>query len=197
MPPSAPVDDQARFRALFDDYYRSVYRFFEKRGFTADECQDLAQDTFLRAHRGWARFRGEAQASTWLFQIAANTYVKEIKRRSAGKRTGTEVSLTAGTGHDYGLLLAETLEDAGQHQPLEQLLDRERLSVVRDAVAALPDQMQRCVLLRVRQGLGNGEIATVLQLSPQTVKAHLFQARRRLKAALAAFAEDTATARRG
>jgi RNA polymerase sigma-70 factor (ECF subfamily) len=55
------------FRLIFDRYYRSVYRFFEKRGFSTEECQDLTQETFLRVYKGMATFRGEARFETWLF----------------------------------------------------------------------------------------------------------------------------------
>lgn len=181
---ATPPDGPEGFQQLFERQYRPIFRFFERRGFAVDSCHDLAQETFLRAYRGWEGFRGDANRTTWLFQIATNTFVKEIKRRKADKRSGTEISLSIDDPSELESLLGEAQEDEGR-QPLDRVLGRERLADANAVVASLPDQMRTCLLLRVRQGLSNKEIATVLQVSAQTVKAHLFQARRRLKAALA------------
>lgn len=60
------------FRTLFDRFYWPLFRFFEHRGFSTEECQDLIQETFLRVYRGIEAFRGEARWEHWLFRIAAN-----------------------------------------------------------------------------------------------------------------------------
>jgi len=64
--------------------------------------------------------------------------------------------------------------------PGEELLRQERARLVRTAIDQLPEQMRRCLVLRVYQDLRYREIAAVLRLSPETVKVHFFQARRRL-----------------
>lgn len=176
-----PASDRAAFRALFESYYPAVHRYFEKRGFSADEALDLAQETFLRAYRGWSSFRGEAQASTWVYRIAANTYYKELRRRGAEKRAAPEVSLSTPSSPELESLL-ESLSDERARDPLADTLRRERLGLLASAVAALPDQMRTCLELRIQRGYSNRQIAALLKISDQTVKAHLFQARKRLKA---------------
>ncbi|HET9227707.1 MAG TPA: sigma-70 family RNA polymerase sigma factor, partial [Thermoanaerobaculia bacterium] len=81
------------FRTLFDRFYWPLFRFFEHRGFSTEECQDLIQETFLRVYRGIEAFRGDARWEHWLFRIAANTAIKALRHRAAAKRAGREVPL--------------------------------------------------------------------------------------------------------
>ena len=81
------------FRTLFDRFYWPLFRFFEHRRFSAEECQDLIQETFIRVYRGIEAFRGESRWEHWLFRIAANTAIKALRHRAAAKRAGQEVPL--------------------------------------------------------------------------------------------------------
>ena len=193
MTDPAPPDRQA-FRALFERHYQGVHRYFEKRAFSADEALDLTQEVFLRAYRGWASFRGEASTATWIYSIAANTFYKEVRRRAADKRSAHEVSLSTPVG-DSLEQLAEAIEDEANLDPLDEAMRRERLQKLAREVASLPEQMRTCLDLRLREGSSYKEIAVVLQISPQTVKAHLFQARKRLRMGLEATPDEPITAR--
>jgi RNA polymerase sigma factor (sigma-70 family) len=73
---------------------------------------------------------------------------------------------------------------------LEGLLDEERWRALRSAVAELPDQMRDCLTLRLYHQLSYNEIAVAKKLSIETVKAHLFRARKKLQEKLANFALD-------
>jgi RNA polymerase sigma factor (sigma-70 family) len=70
------------------------------------------------------------------------------------------------------------------------MLRKERTRLLRDAIERLPEQMRKCLVLRVYHEMKYREIATVLKLSPETVKVHLFQARRRLQADLGDYFRD-------
>ncbi len=164
------------FRLLFDRFYWPLFRFFEHRGFSTEECQDLIQETFLRVYRGIESFRGEARWEHWLFRIASNTAIKAVRHRAAGKRAGREVPLEGEKAVD-----APPAHGAGAPAPLRQLLSKEMRELLAQAVAGLPAQMRRCVRLRVFQDLDYEEIAEILQISPSTVKVHLFKARKRLQ----------------
>jgi len=168
------------FRTLFDRFYWPLFRFFEHRGFSREECQDLIQETFIRVYRGIEAFRGEARWEHWLFRIAANTAIKALRHRAAAKRAGREVPLE---GEDEGDLPATAAggSQRGTAEPLRQLLGKEMKDLLIQAIEGLPPQMRRCVRLRVLQDLDYGEIAEVLQLSPSTVKVQLFKARKRLQ----------------
>lgn len=191
----AAGDDGAQaFHRLFELYYRPVWRFFARRGFPHEECHDLTQETFVRVYTGMDGFRGEARFETWLFRIALNTYRKALRYRGADKRAGREFSLEAANGGVRNE--AEAADEATlpmadpPRQPLDDVLGNEKRRALKAAVAALPDQMRRCVVMRIYQELAYKEIAGAMRVSIETVKAHLFQARRRLRAALAEHFED-------
>lgn len=169
------------FRELFDRHYRRVFRFFRRWGFDAEEADDLAQETFLKAYAGLAEFRGDASESTWLFTIAANCLRNELRKRGTLKRAAVEVSRDELSEAERAEPSVFTRTGHGREAPLERLLRKEQYLALDAAIADLPPKMGRCARLRLEQGLALREIAALLQLSPETVKAHLFQARRRLK----------------
>jgi RNA polymerase sigma-70 factor, ECF subfamily len=167
------------FRRLFDLYYPRVLHFFARRGFPPQDCQDLTQETFLGIYRGIGTFRRDARFETWLFRIATNAYRKRLRHGTAGKREGQEVPLEP-----------EGAPDAREPSADEEMLRRERSRRLREAVEKLPEQMRRCLTLRVYQEMKYREIAALLRLSPETVKVHLFQARRRLREELGPYFAD-------
>lgn len=176
---------EEQFHKVFRRHYRSVTYFFAHRGFDAEECRDLTQETFFRVYRGMESFRGEARVKTWLYTIAANIYRNEIRDRQAEKRSADEVSLEESL--EQGRPVSETWEvrtwrEAGD--PLHSVLTEERARLLREAVDDLPPRMRQCVLLRLDRGLKYREIAILLHVTEDTVKAQLFQARQRLHRAL-------------
>jgi RNA polymerase sigma-70 factor (ECF subfamily) len=174
---AAPREED--FRRLFDLYYPRVLHFFARRGFPPQDCQDLTQETFLGIYRSIGSFRRDARFETWLFTIATNAYRKRLRHGTAGKREGQELPLEP-----------EGAPDAAEPRADEELLRRERSRRLREAVKKLPEQMRRCLTLRVYQEMKYREIAALLRLSPETVKVHLFQARRRLREELGPYFAD-------
>ncbi len=165
-------DRDGNFRVVFDAYYRPVQRFFARKGLAPEHCLDLTQETFLGIYRGLETYRPEFRFETWLYKVATTTYLKSLRSRSASKRSGEEVSTEeAGVG--------TTLAVAGGQ--LDAVVKDEDRQQLRDAVAELPEKMRRCLTLRIYQERSYREIAAVLQVSVQTVKAHLHQGRQRLQ----------------
>lgn len=174
------------FRLLFDRFYGPLYRFFEHRGFSREECQDLIQETFLRVYRSVEAFRGEARWEHWLFRIAANTASKAWRRSTAAKRGGHAVPGEEKYVEDSPQAAAEGSSlDAKAPTQLRSLLTTERRELLIRALDGLPARMRRCVRLRMLQDLDYDEIAEILQISPSTVKVQLFKARKRLQTELA------------
>lgn len=171
------VGGEEGFRALFNRFYWPLFRFFERRGFSREECQDLIQETFLRVYQGIEAFRGESRWEHWLFRIAANTAVKSLRHRAAAKRAGQAVPLE-GEELEDSMLAQAGVEDPA---PLRQLLGKEKKELLGQAIEGLPPQMRHCVRLRILQDLDYDEIAEILQISPSTVKVQLFKARKRLQ----------------
>lgn len=188
----AGQDPEGNFRNLFDRYSPALFAFFRKRGFATEQCEDLVQETFLGVYKGLAGFRREVPFENWLFELATNTFRKALRRRSTKKRSGRMEPLTDWTTppQDTGTTLPLTeagepleLTWAPQVPPaaLRSLLSKERLRSVLRGLDQLPAQMRRCAILAWCDGYRNHEIATLLRISPQTVKVHQFKARQRLR----------------
>lgn len=169
------------FRLLCEWYHRPLYAFFVRRGFSHADCLDLTQETFLGIYRGIGSFRRDSRFETWLFMVATNAFRKRLRWEVAGKRAGDEVSLDAAPGEEDRPLFQPVAADP---PPGASLFQAERARLLREAVEQLPGQMRKCLILNVYHELKVREIAQLLHLSPETVKVHLFQARRRLQKTL-------------
>lgn len=188
----AGVSTEENFRRLFVHYWPSLDRFFARCGIPRELRGDLTQETFLGIYYGIGGFRREARFESWVFTIAANVYRKHLRRRSAGKRAARELPLDEPETAN-GPSLAERLVDESAEAlgPEDRLLRSERMHHLLEALDDLPDRMRKCLILRSFQDLSYEEIAAVMRLAPETVRSHLFHARRRLKELLAGGASPT------
>ncbi len=177
-------DVDANFEQLFKLHDRVVRNLFLRWGFSPEEARDLTQDVFFRVFRGIASFRLDASFKTWLFEIADHVYQNELRRRGAGKRKGWETSIETG-GQDEDGKPAAFEPPPTEPRALNDVLEREQAEALSRAIKELPDQMRTCFLLRYDKGRKYKEIAVLMKISIDTVKAHLFQAKKRLKLELA------------
>ena len=173
------------FRRLFDLYSHRLYHFFTRRGFSHQDSLDLTQEAFLGIYRGMGTYRRDASFETWLFKIATNAYRKRLRWGAAEKRGAWEVPLE--DEEEGGPM--ERVAAADAPAP-EEVLRKERSRLLRQAIDKLPEQMRKCLVLRIDRELRYKEIAVLLRLSPETVKVHLFQARRRLQEELGPYFQD-------
>lgn len=171
------IEPEANSRRLFERYYPGVLQFFRNQGFQEQDALDLTQDAFLRVYRSIELFRRDAKFRTWLLTIVGNVWRNELRRLHTGKREARQVSLDETTEEGQRVL---EIPDGSVTEPLTRLQEEERMKDVQEAFESLPPQMRRCVLLRV-QGLKYREIADVLQISIETVKSQLHQAKQRLR----------------
>ena len=137
------------------------------------EAEEVAQETFLRAYRGLAAFRGDAKLSTWLYAIASRLC---LNRLAAGERRltrhGDEALSRLPSDHPDPAARAEQGE-------LEAALHR--------AIAELPDDRRIVVVLRDLEGLSYEEVAETLALPVGTVRSRLHRARMDIKDKLLRF----------
>lgn len=184
------LNREANYKLLFERYHDQVYRFFQRKGMSREDCRDLTQDVFVSVHKGLKGLREQGLFHTWLFKIARNIFSNELERNHAKKRAGRTHSLddTASKQDEWRRLARSTTDfKAG---PVEALLEKERREKLNEAIQNLPPQMQRCVQLRVTRMLSVEEVAAVMNISVNTVKAHLHQARRLLKEELHNYFSD-------
>ena len=162
------------FRILFESYCRPLRRFFLRKSLPPDLCLDLAQETLLSVYRALDDYRPDAPFESWLYTIARRVHLKWLRDRSRAKRSGEEVSVDDQLGS----------EPTAASSPLGQVLDTERRQKVRAAVAELPAQIRRCLVLQLFQERSYREISTALGVSTETVKSHLREGRKRLAGVL-------------
>jgi len=191
--PSVPVElireiQQGRnveenFQRLFERHYPQILRFFRRKGFDPEECRDLTQETFISVYKGLKDLRQPEQFESWLFAIAHNVWCSQIESRTAQKRSAKLLSLDGGSESGDSLPIVARLAD-GSADPLTLTLEKEKLEKLREALQHLPKQMRRCAQLRAAHDLSYAEIAALMSISVNTVKAHLHQAQEALRARL-------------
>ena len=188
IPEHVGIED---FQNVFEAHYRSVFFFFSSRNLPVEDSRDLTQETFMKAYKNLDSFRGESKITTWLFQIATNIWRNSIRSDRTFKRDAATFSLDEMVEKgSFQSMRGESRQTAEKGRPLELILQKEGVHILYKALQDLPPQMRRCVLLRVTQDLKYREIALVMRLSIQTVKALLFQARQRLKDSLGSYFSD-------
>lgn len=176
-------DPEENFRLLFFRYHAQVCRFFVRKGIPPEDARDLTQDVFFSVYRGMTglQLQGEAPFAAWLFTIARNTFVSHLQRCHAQKREGLHVVARESGGEPEESDLEKVAATGKGSNALEELLDQEKLNRLKAALQELPGQMRRCLELRVANENSYDEIATLMGISINTVKAHLFKARQTLK----------------
>lgn len=179
----SPAAAEAAFREIFTTYHPRLLAFFRKRVFTLEEAEDLTQDALLRVYQGRGCFEAAEDFESWLFTLATNVYRNWLRGRMAAKRKGQAGELAEVERRPERVVPGAPV--LLPEQPLARFLDDETVRLVGQALQRLPAQMRRAALLRYHGGLQYQEIAEAMGVSIQTVKTHLFQARRRLKGELA------------
>jgi RNA polymerase sigma factor (sigma-70 family) len=155
------VDDQAAFGELVRRH-QAVVRGFLRRmlGGRLDLADDLAQETFIKAHRGMRRYRGDASFPVWLCAIAANELRGEWRRR---KRR------------------AEFGEDEAGEQIAAEEADGAMRRDVDAGLAHLPEMQRAALVLCFEHGLTHAEAATALGCPVGTLKSHVARGKARLR----------------
>lgn len=168
-----PEELERLFENLFVTRFDRIRYFFVSHGCSDPDSRDLTQEVFIAAYKGLGSFRFAADPSTWLLKIARHNLLNFLRSRRAIKRSMVEVADT--DEHPLG-----ELPDAAGVSPESRLSSEQAVGRVEAAIDALPPQMRQCLRLRIR-GLEYHEIAALMNLSIETVKSHLYQARSRLR----------------
>jgi RNA polymerase sigma-70 factor (ECF subfamily) len=144
-----------------------------------DLVEDIAQETFIRAYRALAQFRGEAQFYTWLYRIAVNTAKKALVDLKRDPLV-TESALRAAEDDDETSSVENEL--TSPETPETVLAAKEIATAVNQAMEALPDELRQAVTLREIEGLSYEEIAEVMDCPIGTVRSRIFRAREAISA---------------
>ena len=172
--------DQKAFELLVIKYQRRIERLIGRMVRDVDLVEDIAQETFIRAYRALAQFRGDAQFYTWLYRIAVNTAKKalmDLKRDPL-----VSESALRGGGDDEDETSAVENELTSSETPETILAAKEIAGAVNSAMEALPEELRQAVTLREIEGLSYEEIAEVMNCPIGTVRSRIFRAREAISA---------------
>mgnify|MGYP001177283077 CR=1 FL=1 len=159
------LDDQDAMEELIGLWKLPIFRFFLRSLNQREDAEDLTQRVFIRVYRSSPRYVAQAKFSTWLFTIARNLLIDEIKKR---KRRPQEV-------FDERIENAEGREDGQVEENREILLNQ---------LDAIPENQRTALLLRVQRELSYREIAEVMKATESNVKTWIHRARLELRKSL-------------
>ena len=170
--------DQKAYELLVIKYQRRIQRLIGRMVRDVDLVEDIAQETFIRAYRALAQFRGDAQFYTWLYRIAVNTAKKalmDLKRNP----TISENSFKSGDEDETSPLENEL---TSVETPEALLASKEIAGMVNAAMEALPEELRQAITLREIEGLSYEEISEVMNCPIGTVRSRIFRAREAISA---------------
>ena len=179
--------DTQAFAELVDKYKQPVMNVAYRMLRDATEAEDLAQVVFVQVFKSAHRYQVSSKFSTWLFTIARNLCLNELRRRSRHPTDSLEARRTEQEGHS-----SPQFEDKKTASPPERLLHGELEEKIEEALSGLPEH-QRLAILLCRQGdLSYEDIARVLGCSVSATKSLIHRGRETLKQKLKPYLQSGA-----
>ena len=167
---AGPHPDPAAFEALALPLFDSLYNLAHWLTQSREDAEDLVQETFAKALKGFSSFQPGTNFRAWIFRILRNTFLTS--------RTGLAVTATTvplNTEED------ELVLTPSPRTPESLLLDRSRGQVLQDAIAALPVAFREVLLLADVEEMSYQEIATTVGIPMGTVMSRLSRARKAMR----------------
>ncbi len=160
--------DEAAFRELYRAFSRRLYAYVLRQLGDPAQAEEIVSDTLYEVWKAPAKFRGDAQFSTWLIGIARNKVLMAFRSRKPDAK------------HDDLDDVAETIA-ADEPGAFEILAQQQRQVGVRHCMSKLSAEHRECVHLVFFEGMALAEVAALQACPENTVKTRLFHARQKLK----------------
>ena len=155
--------DESAFQELVDRYKGLVFALIARTVQDRSRAEDLAQEVFLRVHRGLPYFRGEARLSTWIYRIVANVCVQDSSRPASVSLDDERASPVVPSASD------------------RQFGDFELRDRLEKAIARLPANYRLLIAAHYLDGVQYEDLAAALALPLGTVKTQLYRAKQQLR----------------
>ena len=151
--------------SLFEKYQTPLFNFFLRLTWDRQLSEDLVQDVFFRILKFRQTYRGDTSFTTWMYQIARNVRVDSYRKRKPESAMNEELASSADT----------------RPSPAEQLQTSEQETLLRRAIARLPEDRRELLILTRYQNLTYEQIAELLDCQAGTVKTRVYRAMQELK----------------
>src|SRR3982750_348898 len=173
--------DQAQFADLAMPFMSALYSAALRMTRNPSDAEDLVQETYLRAYRGFGGFREGTNLKAWLYRILTNTFINSYRaRKRRPEQSDIDDVEDLYLYRRLGGLEGATAGQSAEEQVLEQITESE----IKEALESLPDQFRIAVLLGDVEGFSYKEIAEILDIPIGTVMSRLHRGRRALEKAL-------------
>jgi RNA polymerase sigma-70 factor, ECF subfamily len=161
--------DRSAFDELVRRTYVDTYTLAMRLTAHEEDARDVVQETYLRAWKGLKGFRGDAQFTTWLYRITANTAYTSVKRRRRHRSDALDA------------MIEDPVETRIDAQPEESAEQSALLARISGSLEQLPPKLRVLVVLKDVYGLSHEEIAEELGISVAAAKVRLHRGRKRLR----------------
>jgi RNA polymerase sigma-70 factor (ECF subfamily) len=168
--------DTAAFEQLVDKYKQPVMNVVYRMLRDATEAEDVAQNVFVQVYKSAGRYEVSSKFSTWLFTIARNLCLNELRRRSRHPADSMDAAHPEQEDQPW-----QQFEDKKTFSPPDTLLHGELEEKIEEAMAELPENQRTAILLCRQDELSYEDIAKVLQCSLSATKSLIHRGRETLK----------------
>lgn len=169
------MNREINFNEIYNEFQPKIINYL-LRLTGQHEAEDVAQEVFEKVNRGLKSFKGDSKLSTWLYRIATNTAIDRMKS-SSFKRSSGHISIEdIIEGKDRNVLSSHKTV-----HPDQAFIRKEMSECVREFIDRLPHDYKVVLILKDYEGFTNKEIASILQITLDTVKIRLHRARTKLK----------------
>lgn len=163
--------DKKAFELLVSKYQRKLFRLVLRLVHDHAEAEDIVQESFIKAYRALANFRGESAFYTWLYRIGINTAKNHLVSQNRKAPTSTQNNIDESEAFSE----ADGLRDI--NTPESILASKQIADTVNIVMLSLPDELRNAICLREIEGLSYEEIAEVMLCPIGTVRSRIFRAR--------------------
>jgi RNA polymerase sigma-70 factor (ECF subfamily) len=177
--------DKASFEALMRKYFPRLLNFIYRYVSSREIAEDLTQEVFIRVYRSGPYYEPRAKFQTWVFTIARNLSLNELRRNKY-----QTVSLDEAVSSEDGEVRRQ-IEDPHSESPDFDMLRKEKVAAVKAAIGDLPESQRVAVLLRRYEQFSYEEIAQTMNVSVKAVKSLLSRAKESLRNTLTALEDKT------
>ncbi len=165
---------EALLSAAYIEYSAPIHSYAYHLLGNQEDADDVVQEVFIRAHGHMAQLREQAHLKSWLYRIATNLCMDQLRRRTRiRKRFGFALSLGAETDDGEQTQVTDVAHPASA-AALEGVAERDHIA---GALRRMPPKYSSCLLLASAQGLSYREIAQILNITPGAAAVRLTRAR--------------------